>query len=97
QGNLIESIETQFGRQVEHVQYRVTSKRPRDPDFVFKARESSHRSRSFLFMSFAAVATVARGLNDIFICENGVLALNVPLSEARKGSRSTRHAHPLYL
>lgn len=97
QTNLVDTIETQFGQQVEHVQYRVTSKRPRDSKFVFKAKESSHRSRSFLFMSFAAVAAVARGVNDIFICENGVLALNVPLSEARKGSRSTRHAHPLYL
>jgi hypothetical protein len=25
------------------------------------------------------------------------LSLNVPISDARKGSRSTRHAHPLYL
>jgi 7-cyano-7-deazaguanine synthase in queuosine biosynthesis len=97
QANLIDSIETRFAQPVEHLQYRVTSKRPRDPRFVFKAKESSHRSRSFLFMSFGAVAAAARGLKEIFICENGVLALNVPLSEARKGSRSTRHAHPLYL
>ncbi len=97
QANLIDSIETRFSRRVEHVQYRVTSKRARDPRLAFKAKESSHRSRSFLFLSFAAVAAVAHDVNDIFICENGVLALNVPLSEARKGSRSTRHAHPLYL
>jgi 7-cyano-7-deazaguanine synthase in queuosine biosynthesis len=97
QANLIDSIETRFAQPVEHLQYRVTSKRPPDPRFVFKAKESSHRSRSFLFLSFAAVAAAASGLDDIYICENGVLALNVPLSEARKGSRSTRHAHPLYL
>jgi 7-cyano-7-deazaguanine synthase in queuosine biosynthesis len=97
QSNLMDSIETKFVQRVEHLQYRVTSKRPRDPRYVFKAKESSHRSRSFMFLGFAAVAAAMRGLNDIYICENGVLALNVPLSEARKGSRSTRHAHPLYL
>lgn len=48
-------------------------------------------------MSFAAVAAAVRSLSEIFICENGVLALNVPISDARKGTRSTRHAHPLYL
>jgi hypothetical protein len=48
-------------------------------------------------MSFAAVAAALHGLSDIFICENGVLSLNVPISDARKGTRSTRHAHPLYL
>ena len=48
-------------------------------------------------MSFAAAAAAARGLSEIFICENGVLSLNVPISDARKGTRSTRHAHPLYL
>lgn len=97
QANLAAEIGSGFGRPIEHLQYRLTSRRPPDERFAFKARESSHRARSFLFMSFAAVAAAARGLRDIYICENGVLALNVPISEARKGSRSTRHAHPLYL
>jgi hypothetical protein len=48
-------------------------------------------------LSFAAVAAATRGHSDIFICENGVLSLNVPISDARKGTRSTRHAHPLFL
>jgi len=48
-------------------------------------------------MSFAAAAAVANSLRRIYICENGILAMNVPISEARKGTRSTRHAHPLYL
>jgi 7-cyano-7-deazaguanine synthase in queuosine biosynthesis len=97
QSNLMTAIGSGFGRSADHFQYRLTSRRPRDERFAFKARESSHRARSFLFMSFAAAAAAVRGLRDIYICENGVLALNVPISEARKGSRSTRHAHPLYL
>lgn len=98
QGKLVAALEKHFDRGFEHFQYRVT-KRPRTAHTAHpvKTRESTHRARSFLFMSFAAAAAAVRGLSEIFICENGVLSLNVPLSEARKGTRSTRHAHPLYL
>ncbi len=97
QQELVRTLGRHLGQTFEHFQYRVTSRRAAKTVHPLKARESTHRSRSFLFMSFAAVAAAARGLSEIFICENGVLALNVPISDARKGTRSTRHAHPLYL
>lgn len=97
QARLLYEVQAQSRISVEHLQYRLTSKRAKDGQFVFKTRESSHRTRSFLFMCFAGVTAALRNLEDIYICENGMLALNVPISEARKGSRSTRHAHPLYL
>ena len=97
QSNLLSQIQNKSGVSFGHLQYRATSKNSRDANYTFKVRESSHRARSFMFMSFAGVAAALRKIDDIYICENGVLALNVPISEARKGSRSTRHAHPLYL
>lgn len=97
QGHLIEAVEREFGQALHHFQYRVTSRRSKYTRFLFRSRESSHRARSFLFLSFAAVAAALHGFSDVYICENGVLSLNVPISDARKGSRSTRHAHPLYL
>lgn len=97
QGKLIEGIEKQFKRKVEHFQYRVTSRTTKTTRYRFENNESSHRARSFMFLSYATVAAATRGLSDIFICENGVLSLNVPISDARKGTRSTRHAHPLFL
>lgn len=97
QSNLIRQLEAKPHYALEHLQYRLTSKRVSNPAFAIKSRESSHRARSFLFMSFAAAVGALRGLDDLYICENGVLALNVPISDSRKGSRSTRHAHPLYL
>jgi 7-cyano-7-deazaguanine synthase in queuosine biosynthesis len=97
QSRLIDELRRRYVHGIEHVQYRMTSRRVANPKLALKAKESSHRARSFLFMSFAAVVAAARGLSEIHICENGVLALNVPISDARKGSRSTRHAHPLYL
>jgi 7-cyano-7-deazaguanine synthase in queuosine biosynthesis len=97
QRDLVAALEHEFGRTFEHLQYRVTARKTKGTRFPFTARESSHRARSFLFMSFAAVAAATRGLTDIYICENGMLSLNVPISDARKGTRSTHHAHPLYL
>ncbi|HEY0319522.1 MAG TPA: 7-cyano-7-deazaguanine synthase [Pyrinomonadaceae bacterium] len=97
QGNLMAAIEGEFGEEFHHVRYRVTSKPNKRAPHKYVRKESSHRARSFLFMSFAAVAARLHDLSDIFICENGVMSLNVPISDARKGSRSTRHAHPLYL
>lgn len=97
QADLMAAIQREFGKDLHHFQYRVTSKPNKKAPHKYARKESSHRARSFLFMSFAAVAAVMYGLSDIFICENGVLSLNVPISDARKGSRSTRHAHPLYL
>lgn len=93
QKSLVESLEAALDHSFDHFQYYVTKRRGRS----LTLRESSHRARSFLFMSFATVAAAVRGLSDIYIPENGVLSLNVPISEARKGTRSTRHAHPLYL
>jgi 7-cyano-7-deazaguanine synthase in queuosine biosynthesis len=95
--DLMNVIENKFGQNFHHFQYWVTSKRNQNTPHKYVRQENSHRARSFLFMSFATVAAASRGLSDIFICENGVLSLNVPISDARKGSRSTRHAHPLYL
>lgn len=97
QNGLLAEVQREFGKEFHHFQYRVTSGANKNAPHKYVRKESSHRARSFLFMSLAAVAAAVRGLSDIFICENGVLSLNVPISDARKGSRSTRHAHPLYL
>jgi|GEM_PF-518928 len=95
--DLMNVIRQRFGQDFHHFQYWVTSRRNLKASHPYVRQENSHRARSFLFMSYATVAAAARGLSDIFICENGVLSLNVPISDARKGTRSTRHAHPLYL
>ena len=67
------------------------------------AQESSQRSRSLIFITFAVmVATSLQryflGENvPLFICENGFIALNPPLTGGRVGSLSTRTAHPEFL
>jgi len=60
--------------------------------------ESTTRGRSFLFFALAALA--ASGLNGeptIYVTENGLISLNVPLDPLRVGAWSTRTTHPFYM
>jgi len=60
--------------------------------------ESSTRSRSFLFLSGAiAVASIINPCASVNIPENGFIGVNVPLTESRNGSCSTRTTHPNFL
>jgi 7-cyano-7-deazaguanine synthase in queuosine biosynthesis len=61
-------------------------------------REPSQRSRSLLFL--AAGLTVAAGYGQdvpLYIPENGLIGINVPLTGARAGSLSTRTTHPYFI
>jgi hypothetical protein len=66
-------------------------------------QEPSQRARSIIFLAFGlAVATSLdryhRGETvPLYICENGFIAINPPLTITRLGSLSTRTAHPEYL
>jgi 7-cyano-7-deazaguanine synthase in queuosine biosynthesis len=59
--------------------------------------ESTTRGRSFLFFALAALA--ASGLENpiIYVPENGLISLNVPLDRLRVGACSTRTTHPFYM
>jgi 7-cyano-7-deazaguanine synthase in queuosine biosynthesis len=60
--------------------------------------ETTTRSRSFLFLSAAAGGADAVGPGTpIVMPENGVIGINVPLTNARAGSLSTRTTHPQYV
>ena len=65
--------------------------------------ERSQRARSFIFLTYGAIAattlrTVHSGATvPLYVCENGLIAINPPLTDARIGSLSTRTAHPTYL
>lgn len=61
-------------------------------------KETTLRSRSLLFIALGIYAASAFGSDvPLFIPENGTIALNVPLTASRRGSCSTRTAHPHYL
>jgi 7-cyano-7-deazaguanine synthase in queuosine biosynthesis len=65
--------------------------------------ETSQRARSLIFIAFGVLAaTTLRRYHDgetvpLYVCENGFIALNPPLTGGRVGSHSTRTAHPEFL
>jgi 7-cyano-7-deazaguanine synthase in queuosine biosynthesis len=59
--------------------------------------EDTHRCRSFLFLSLATTIAASASVGEVYIPENGLIALNAPLQPSRLGTLSTRTAHPLFL
>lgn len=63
-----------------------------------RGAEITYRSRSLLFLALGIQAAAAVGPGTpVLIPENGTIALNLPLTPARRGTCSTRTAHPHYL
>jgi 7-cyano-7-deazaguanine synthase in queuosine biosynthesis len=66
-------------------------------------KEESQRARSLIFLAFGVLAATAlRAYHDgaevpFYVCENGFIAINPPLTGTRLGSLSTRTAHPEFL
>ena len=60
--------------------------------------EITLRSRSLLFVALGVYGASAIGPETpLLLPENGTIALNFPLTPSRRGSCSTRTAHPYYL
>lgn len=57
-------------------------------------RETSQRTRSFLYVTLGALGCHAAGVSQLVCPENGVLAVNLPLTEARVGGYSTAGTRP---
>lgn len=68
------------------------------PKSSTKQTELTTRSRSILFMSLAAAAASALGEHStLYVPENGLISLNVPLTHTRTSSLSTRTTHPYFI
>lgn len=59
--------------------------------------EPSTRGRSLIFFAYGVVAAAALGLAEVLVPENGLIAVNPPLTPRRLGSLSTRTTHPYFL
>lgn len=65
--------------------------------------EGSTRGRSIVFFAFAAIASDSHArmteteVVELFVPENGLISLNVPLNAGRVGSLSTKTTHPVFM
>jgi hypothetical protein len=59
--------------------------------------EGSTRGRSIIFFAYGILASSAMNLTEVIVPENGLIAINPPLTPRRLGSLSTRTTHPHFL
>lgn len=85
-----------IGGGLRHFQFNDNAKVPGTDD-------TTQRARSIIFLSFgvlvaSALASYRAGATvPLYVCENGFIAINPPLTGSRLGSLSTRTAHPYFL
>jgi 7-cyano-7-deazaguanine synthase in queuosine biosynthesis len=98
QKDLADNLRDMFPGQTCLVQCRVSRSTRRTPEFDLSPKvERSHRPRSFLFLTLGVGIALRCGIRDVFMPENGLMALNIPLQKSRTGALSTRTAHPSYM
>lgn len=74
--------------------YQIHARAKKDSGLSQKIR--SQMSRSFLYLSIATVFAVGMKISKIFLFENGVMALNIPITTSRI-FLNTKTAHPVFL
>ena len=86
-----------IGGGLRHLQLNHNVSVP-DPEIV-----PSQRARSFIFLAYGVLAATslaryhAGKAVKLYLCENGFISINPPLTSARLGSLSTRTSHPVVL
>ncbi|HEX7600275.1 MAG TPA: Qat anti-phage system QueC-like protein QatC [Polyangiaceae bacterium] len=93
QQNVLSALQAHYGERVVACMFHVQPLKAADAE-----GEQSMRSRSLLFLSLGvAVATALGQGRTLTVCENGLISLNVPLTNPRIGSWSTRTTHPHFI
>jgi hypothetical protein len=62
--------------------------RPRDD------REHSHRARAMLFLAAGVAAGVLADTDRLYVCENGIGAISLPMTPDHWGARTSKAMHP---
>lgn len=99
QEELAQAINNEYPSQkCKFISFSANSYAPANKDGKIEKNENTSRGRSFLFLCMAI--TIAGIIGDeafVYIPENGFIGLNIPLTNSRKGSCSTRTTHPYFI
>jgi hypothetical protein len=91
QKRLVAELKRRFPKRLMHVPVLATRQEP------LRVQEHTQRSRSFLYAALACVVARLFGNMRLRFFENGVVSVNLPISEQVVGARATRTTHPLVL
>lgn len=100
QENLAKMFRDEYPNQnAEFISFTAGSRAPKSANGEeLSGNENTSRGRSLLFLCVALVMASVLGENiPVYIPENGFIGLNVPLTNNRKGSCTTRTTHPHFL
>lgn len=97
QNNVHDALEKHFKQTIKHIHVKVYGRKHGKYEFP-EERENTQRTRSFLFLTLAALITRRSGFNKVlFMAENGQFAIHLPLNQARIGPFSTHTADPQFV
>lgn len=100
QGEFAETFQKLYSKQeVKFVSFTANSHAPKNlQGEPLVGTENTSRGRSLLFLCAALSIAGILGQNvPVYIPENGFIGLNIPLTNSRKGTCSTRTTHPYFL
>jgi 7-cyano-7-deazaguanine synthase in queuosine biosynthesis len=97
QRNVHAALEKYFEQKIKHIHIKVYGRKHGSFEFP-EERENTQRTRSFLFLTLAALITRRSGFNKVlYMAENGQFAIHLPLNQARVGPFSTHTADPNFV
>jgi 7-cyano-7-deazaguanine synthase in queuosine biosynthesis len=96
QTNLLNSLLNHYTeREIENLLFYVQPEKSQEKDF---GGEDTQRARSFLFLVLGIVVANSYGTDiPLFVPENGLISLNLPLTQNRQGTHSTKTTHPFFI
>ena len=99
QKELADAINVQYSLQnCKFISFSANSYAPICKNNELKKGENTSRGRSFLFLCIAiTIAGIIGDAIPVYIPENGFIGLNIPLTNSRNGSCSTRTTHPYFI
>jgi 7-cyano-7-deazaguanine synthase in queuosine biosynthesis len=99
QETLYSYLQEKFPDKFNRISFHVTGRK--SDGFAFPSdqdREESQRTRSFMFLTLAALTARRKGIRHVvYLAENGQMAIHLPLTAARISAFSTYTAHPEFL
>lgn len=100
QQEFVDNFQTIYDEQiVKFISFSANSRAPKTMQGeVLAGNENTSRGRSILFLCAAvSIAGILGKETTVYIPENGFIGLNIPLTNSRKGTCSTRTTHPYFL
>ena len=87
---LFSELRKQFPSQLVHIPVWINKEET-------LGRESTQRTRSFLYAALGTVVAQSLGAGGVRFYENGVVSLNLPIADEPLRSRASRTTHPIAL